>query len=192
MRWVWLLGLLPLLAACSENPPSSSEQASATPTPLPDVTPTPMKMPDADLGFTMATPSPTPIDLPIPVGQRAYDIRIPDYDDIGNLISLVEVGEIVRLEDDRAKVSRVEIELLDGEGNTEFEVELPESYFDLNARILTSDQPAQIRNDDIEITGSSFRFDADNRSIVMEGQVYMAIKNLGSLLEQAEATSEDE
>jgi len=192
MRWFCLLALLPLLAACGESSPSTSQQASATPTPLPDVTPTPMQMPDSDLDFTMATPSPTPIDLPIPVGQRAYDIRIPDYDDIGNLVSLVDVGEIVRLEDDRAKVSRVRIELLDGAGNTEFEVDLPVSYFDLNKRILTSDQPARLRSGDIEIIGESFQFNADDRSLLMEGNVSMEIKNIGGLLEQAEANQPDE
>jgi len=179
LRFYILTGLMAAISGCGPAP-DQSQPPDAAPTPTPTATPLPMPEPDQ----AQPAASATPIELPIPVGQRAYNIRIPDYNDIGNLMSLVSVDEIMHTEENFATVSGVLIELLDDEGNTEFLIDLPESQFDLKQRVLTSDEPARIRNDRIEIVGETFKFGAEDRSVLLEGRVYMGIKNVNGLLKE--------
>lgn len=190
IRLLALNGLTLAMLACRPAPGPAPEQQEQSPSPEPSLTPapapsaTPLPMPEPDQAQPAA--SATPFELPIPVGQRAYNIRIPDYNEIGNLMSLVSVAEIKHTEENQAVVRGVEIELLDDEGNTEFLIDLPESELDLKNRVLTSDQPARIRNERIEIIGETFKFGAEDRSVLLEGQVYMGIKNIGGLLKEEE------
>jgi len=140
-----------------------------------EATPTPEPQPQA-------SPEATPIVLPIPIGHPATNIRIPDYDKLGKIVTLLAASEVVRLDDEQARMKGVRIELFDKEGETAFIINLPESMFDLKTRILTSKDPVRVQNENIELTGSSLNFNAEAKTVHLPGKVHMSIRDAGNIV----------
>jgi len=58
-------------------------------------------------------------------------------------------------------------------------IEMPNSMFDLNTRVFSSEDPVTIRRTDFEVTGAHMTFDTQTRLGKFVGPVRMLVFNLG-------------
>jgi len=101
-------------------------------------------------------------------------IRVPQYDEDGKMLMLLEAATAKRIDDTRIEMEDVKVEASDEDGRKIF-VELPYSIFNLESRILTGDKSALIRREDFEITGDSIDFNTKTRFGTMRGNIKMVI-----------------
>ncbi len=148
-----LLAAVPHLQAgpLPKEPEPAREQAASTPEAKPDN-----------------------FDLPLPLGMPVNGIRVPQYDEDGKMLMLLEAATAKRIDDTRIEMEDVKVEASDEDGRKIF-VELPYSIFNLESRILTGDKSALIRREDFEITGDSIDFNTKTRFGTMRGNIKMVI-----------------
>jgi hypothetical protein len=114
------------------------------------------------------------IDIPIPVGIPMNGLKIPCYDEEGNVTTLLESDIATKIDERMIEFANLKIEVLDNEGRKIF-VELPQSLFNLETRILSGQQSAKIRRDDFEINGDSIEFDTRTKFGRIRGNITMII-----------------
>lgn len=115
--------------------------------------------------------------VPIPVGHKAEGIKLPDFDENGNLRMNFEIGSAQRISTEVMEMSDLKIEMFDEEGAQEMRMELSRSQLDLETRILSSVEPVTIHRDDLELTGSHMIFNTRTRQGKFTGPVRMLIYN---------------
>jgi hypothetical protein len=118
-------------------------------------------------------------DLPVPMGMPVNGIKIPQYDEDGKLLMLLEAGVAKKVDDKQVEMESLKLEALDGEGRKIF-VELPQALFNLETRILTGENSAKISREDFEITGDSIEFNTKTRFGTLRGNVKMVISTEGN------------
>jgi len=123
-----------------------------------------------------AAPSPQEgeFDLPVPVGMPVNGIKIPQYDEDGKLLMLLEAGVAKKVDDQHIEMENLKLQALDADGKKIF-VELPHALFNLETRILTGEKTAKIYRDDFEITGDGIDFNTKTRFGTLRGNVRMVI-----------------
>ena len=123
-----------------------------------------------------ATPSSqeSEFDLPVPMGMPVNGIKIPQYDEDGKLLMLLEAGVAKKVDDQHIEMEDLKLQALDANGEKIF-VELPQAVFNLQTRILTGDKTARIYRDDFEITGDGIDFNTKTRFGSLRGNVRMVI-----------------
>jgi len=123
-----------------------------------------------------ATPSSqeSEFDLPVPMGMPVNGIKIPQYDEDGKLLMLLEAGVAKKVDDQHIEMEDLKLQALDANGEKIF-VELPQAVFNLQTRILTGDKTARIYRDDFEITGDGIDFNTKTRFGTLRGNVRMVI-----------------
>jgi hypothetical protein len=114
------------------------------------------------------------IDLPVPVGMPISGIKVPSYDENGNLLLLLEAETAEKTDEKTIKMEQLKMEAMDEEGRKIF-VELPQAVLNLDTRILTGDKTALIRREDFTITGDSIEFNTKTRFGKMRGNIKMVI-----------------
>ena len=124
-------------------------------------------------------PSPTPDDsagfeLPVPEGMPVNGIKVPQYDENGKRLMLLEAAVAKKVNAQLVDMQSLKLEALDGDGRKIF-VELPQAVFNLETRILTGDDTAKIYREDFEITGDSIEFNTKTRFGTLRGNVKMVI-----------------
>ncbi len=135
-----------------------------------------------------ASPSPSPADskngtiqLPIPTGKSAVNVRIPDHDLTGKLLSLLMAAKATRLDDDRIKFEGMNMDFNKPDGKEDFHVVMPASVLNLKTHIIASDDPVTVSTQDFELTGEKMEFNTVERSGQLVGNVRMVIHNLKQL-----------
>lgn len=123
--------------------------------------------PEADKGF----------DVPIPINHAAKGIRIPIYDVEGNLQMIFESEVAFRVDEQRLKMTDLKIATYTG-GKPEMSIDMPEGFFDLKTRVLSSEEPVTIRRPDLELTGAHMTFDTQTRMGKFTGPVRMLVYNV--------------
>ncbi len=113
-------------------------------------------------------------DFPVPMGMPVNGIKIPQYDDDGKLLMLLEAGVAKKVDDQHIEMEDLKLQALDASGEKIF-VELPQAVFNLETRIITGEKTARIYRDDFEITGDGIDFNTKTRFGTLRGNVRMVI-----------------
>ena len=113
-------------------------------------------------------------DLPLPLGMPVNGIKVPQYDESGKQLMLLEAAIAKKTDETHVEMERLKLEALDAEGRKIF-VELPHAVFNLETRILSGNKTATIRREDFEIIGDNIEFNTKTRFGKMQGNVKMVI-----------------
>ncbi|MEX1119385.1 MAG: hypothetical protein WEB60_11395 [Terrimicrobiaceae bacterium] len=111
----------------------------------------------------------------IPPGQPVKGLKIPYYGADGTTLQMTFEAEVARRVDD----SNIELENLKidavGDDEKKFLVEMPQSVFNIESRMLTGENGVLIKRDDFEIRGKAAEFDIKSRFGKVLGNVHMII-----------------
>lgn len=121
------------------------------------------------------------IPLPLPIGKPGVNVKIPDMDTAGKLLSLLMAQKATRLDDDRVQMEEMHMDFNKPDGKQDFHIVMPTSILNLKTHIITSDNPVEIRTQDFELTGEKMEFNTVEREGKLVGSVRMVIHNLKQL-----------
>ena len=172
----WCLGAVVNSVAAAPEPP-----AVPTPASPPVEEATPKGKENKPLNFT----------LPLAIGDPASGVRIPQYGDMGQLLSLLNSVSLKRLDETRLELQGTDLDLNKPDGKTDFHIRLPKAIFDTRTRLLTSLEPVVVSTADFELQGERMEFDTGARSGRLTGWVYMKIHNSKGVLGGPEKTQKD-
>jgi len=138
-------------------------------------------------GILKAAPSPSPeaspsqlhgkkIDLPVPVGEPVKGIKIPQYDEQGNLTMSLSAESARKLDENRVELGKLRVQF-DDKAEKEIVVEIPHSFLDLETKMLVADSETLISREDFEIVGQGAEFDTAARKGVFKGHVRASFRN---------------
>lgn len=125
--------------------------------------------------------SPTPenkasIDLPAPVGQDMKGITIPQYDPEGRLTMRFSAETARKIDEHQVDLNALTIEFFEKDGK-DITVAVPHGIFNLETKILSSDNKTSIKREDFDVVGESATFDTAKRFGTMQGHVHTEIRN---------------
>ena len=195
-----LVGMLAVCLACGtamlSAQTASVSDKDATPPPLGVATPTPSATAaDTPTGKKNKkprnpndpTPTPKPrkkheIAFPVPIGRSAFGAKIPNYDAMGKLLSVLESAKMTHIDDEHVRMTEMKFDMNEGNGKDEYHVIMPTCVLDLKTNIITSDQPVIIRTKDFELTGEKVQFNTVEQTGELQGHVHMVIHNFKSVV----------
>ena len=128
-----------------------------------------------------ATPhatKPKELQFPLGIGDDAKTLRIPETSQTGQLLSQLMAAKATRIDNEHVQMNEMNIDLYHPDGKEDFHVVMPTSVFDLNTRIITSQDPVTVRTQDFELTGEKMEFNTVERTGKLIGKVRMLIHNL--------------
>ncbi len=139
-----------------------------------------------------AEPSPTPaaspsqlhgqkIDLPVPVGEPVKGVKIPQYDEQGNLTMSLSAESARKLDENRVELGKLRVQFNE-KAEKEIVVEIPHSFLDLESKMLVADSETLISREDFEIVGQSAEFDTAARKGVFKGHVRASFRKENPIL----------
>lgn len=124
------------------------------------------------------SPSPTPaqggFELPVPEGIPVTGIKVPHYDEDGNLLMVLEAAVAKRPQPGTIEMEELKLEAVDEEGK-KILIEMPVSTFDLDSKVLKGDKSASIRREDFRVTADSLEFDTNTRFGKLRGNIKMVV-----------------
>lgn len=128
------------------------------------------------------TPSPSPVaksfaegfELPVPEGMPVTGIKVPHYDDEGNLLMVLEASVAKRSQPQTIEMEDLKLEAIDEEGK-KILIEMPVSTFDLDSKVLKGDKNASIQREDLRVTADSLEFDTNTRFGKLRGNIKMVV-----------------
>ena len=167
------MALRVLLAGCLLAMGSAPAEAKSRKSPKSAPSPTPEAAPEK------AADDKT-FNVPIPINHDARGIRIPIYSLEGKLQMLFESEIAFRVDVQQLRLTQLKIETYDDAGQPEMAIEMPNSLFDLQTRILSSVDPVTIRRTDFEVTGANMTFDTQTSQGKFTGPVRMLIFNVNA------------
>ena len=132
------------------------------------------------------------IQLPLPVGKNGLNVKIPDTDAAGKLLSLLMAQKATRLDDDRVKMESMHMDFNQADGKGSFHIVMPACILNLKTHLVTSDDPVTISTQDFELTGEKMEFNTLEREGRLVGSVRMVIHNLKELAGPKEAAEKSE
>lgn len=118
------------------------------------------------------------IDIPVPMGQEIKGIKIPSFNDKGELTMEFQAETAMKEQEHLLKMKNLTIIVIDPDDKTRTDVHMEDAVFNLDTRILSTKNQTIIRRDDAEIIGDSAEFDTKTRFSRMEGNVKMTISDL--------------
>lgn len=130
------------------------------------------------------------IPLPFAPGRSAADVRLPDMDLTGKLLSLLQAEKATRLDEDRVRFEGMHLDFNKPDGKDDFHVVMPASVMNLKTHIISSDDPVTVRTQDFELTGEKMEFNTVEREGRLTGNVRMVIHNLKQLAGTTDASPE--
>lgn len=145
----------------------SAEEAAPAPEASPTATPT-------------SEEQPLNIDIPTVEGQDVLGIRIPHHDENGKLVFQLSAEKARRLNDQDIAMQDMELIFYDDQ-NEKFEVNIPQSTFNLETKQLRGEEGATITREDFTIEGQVIDFDLAKQSGVLRGDVTMTIHQIDRL-----------
>ena len=124
------------------------------------------------------------LDLPVPKGQPQKGLRIPIYSPGGKLMMNFQIGVATWVDDDNINMGDLHVETFKEDGAGEFEIDLPDSVFNLRSRELSAKANVKIRRGDFQITGNSMTFNTETKVGKFGGGVKMVIFDARASLEK--------
>lgn len=122
------------------------------------------------------------IDLPVAEGQDVLGLRIPHYNERGEMMMLVNAEVARRLDDQQIEMESMRIDFWNEE-RQQYGLVMPKSRYLIEARTLAGNDGALIQRDDFRIEGQNLEFDLEKQVGVMLGEVTMTIQNVQTLTE---------
>ena len=122
--------------------------------------------------------APKEIPFPVPKDRDAKFLKVPSYDQVGKLLSVLEATTARRIDNEHVQLDGMNFDLSPGDEKNEYKVEMPTSILNLKTNVITSDHPVTIRTKDFELVGERVKFDTVERSGELQGHVRMVIHNL--------------
>jgi len=101
-------------------------------------------------------------------------IKVPHYDDEGNLLMVLEASVAKRSQPQTIEMEDLKLEAIDEEGK-KILIEMPVSTFDLDSKVLKGDKDASIKRDDLRVTADSLEFDTNTRFGKLRGNIKMVV-----------------
>jgi len=119
--------------------------------------------------------------IPLSIGQEIKGLVLPDIDLEGHLRSKFEAGTAKRLDAERVQFKGLKVTSFTPENAIDLQIDLPESTFDINTRVLRSQQRTTIVREDFTIAGDVMEFSTVDRKGTLTGNVKMIIKDQSAL-----------
>ena len=177
--------LFPIVLAClsclvfstarAQNAPAKPFRAG-DPAEVPAAAPSKPKAPaEATVAPSPAAAPTQEIDVPIPIGQDVRGIRIPNFNEKGELSMEIEAEVARKVEDRLIEMEGLHVKMVDAEDKSKVDVQMEKAVFNLDNRILNSDTQTTIKREDFEIIGDTAEFDTKTRYSKMVGNVKMTI-----------------
>lgn len=120
--------------------------------------------------------------IPLPIGQEIKGLVLPDFDLNGHLRTRFEAGTAKRIDNERIQFTGLKVISFTPENTIDLQIDLPESIFDLNTRLLRSQQRTTIRRADFEIAGDTLQFNTTDRKGTLTGNVKMVISDSSTIV----------
>lgn len=131
---------------------------------------------NAELAPESTSSNAAKIDLPVPVGEPVKGIKIPQYDEQGNLTMNLTAGVARKLDERQVELTKLKVQFNDKE-QKQIIVEIPHSMLDLETKKLIADSETVISREDFEITGQTAEFDTVARQGIFKGHVRASFRN---------------
>jgi hypothetical protein len=119
--------------------------------------------------------------IPLPIGQEIKGLVLPDIDMQGHLRSRFESGTAKRLDAERIQFNGLKVTSFTPEDTIDLQIDLPVSIFDMNTRVLRSEQRTTIVRRDFTISGDAMEFSTVDRKGTLTGNVKMIINDKSTL-----------
>lgn len=119
--------------------------------------------------------------IPLPIGQEIKGLVLPDIDLEGHLRTRFEAGTAKRIDADRLEFTGLKVISYTPQNTIDLQLDLPVSTFDMNTRILRSQQRTNIARADFTIEGDALEFNTVDRKGTLSGNVKMIIKDHSAL-----------
>lgn len=129
--------------------------------------------------------SPSLTNIPLPIGHEAKGLVLPDFNAEGKLVGRFEAGTAKRLDEERVEFRDLKIVTYTPENKTDLQVDMHTSIFNLNTRVLSSEERSTVTRADFNIVGDKATFDTNNRTGTMTGNVKTVINNQSNLMKRA-------
>jgi len=135
---------------------------------------------DSPLAAPSPSPSPTPVpkvgafELPVPEGMPVTGIKVPHYDEEGNLLMVFEASSAKRSGENTIDIEGLKLEAVDEDGKKVL-VEMPRSVFNLDTKVITGDNTASIRREDLSVSADQLHFDTNTRNGKLLGNIKMVV-----------------
>jgi hypothetical protein len=123
--------------------------------------------------------------IPLPIGHEAKGLVLPDFNSDGKLVGRFEAGTAKRLDEERVEFRDLKIVTYTPENQVDLQVEMHTSIFNLNTRVLSSDERSTVRRADFNIVGDTATFNTNSRTGTMMGNVKMVINGQSNLMKRA-------
>ena len=130
--------------------------------------------------------------IPLPPGKPGLNVRVPDTDAAGKLLSLLMAQKATRLDDDRVKLEGTHFDFNQPDGKQDFHIVMPASILNLKTHLVTSDDPVEISTQEFALTGEKMEFNTLEREGRLLGSVRMVIHNLKQLAAPKDADVKSE
>jgi hypothetical protein len=114
------------------------------------------------------------ISVPIPVGKDAMGLKIPLYDQKGNLTMTLKMQRAVKIDERNLQMDGAVVQTYVQKGEPDLRISLPRSVIDLQTRMVTSKAPVAIERRDFRLTGDAIEFDLKSK----KGRVMRNVKML--------------
>ena len=113
--------------------------------------------------------------VPIPAGHDARGLVLPEYDVYGNLRGKLEAGVTRRLDDERVEFQKVKFTTFNLDKQTEMEIIMSTSVFNLKTQVLNSLERTTVKRADFEVAGDTMQFEMLTRKGTLTGNVKMVV-----------------
>lgn len=124
--------------------------------------------------------------IPLPIGHEAKGLVLPDFDLEGHLRGKFVAGSARRLDEEQVSFSDLKITTFTPENQTDLQIDLRSSIFNLKTKILSSKERSRIQRADFNIEGDAIEFNTEKRTGRMIGNVKMVITGQSHLMEKPE------
>jgi len=124
--------------------------------------------------------------IPLPIGHEAKGLVLPDFDLEGHLRGKFVARTAKRMDEDHVQFQDLEITTFTPENQTDLQINMHTSVFDLKTKVLSSQEPATVKRADFNIVGDSIQFDTDSRTGRMIGNVKMVITSQSKLIQKTD------
>jgi hypothetical protein len=123
--------------------------------------------------------------IPLPIGHEAKGLVLPDFDLEGHLRGKFVASTARRIDEGHIRFQDLKITTFTPENQTDLQIDMRTSVFDLNTKVLSSQERATVKRADFDIVGDSIQFDTNTRTGRMIGNVKMVITSQSHLIEKA-------
>lgn len=127
--------------------------------------------------------------IPLPIGHEAKGLVLPDFNSDGKLVGRFEAGTAKRLDQERVEFRDLKITTYTPENKIDLQVDMHTSIFNLNSKVLSSNERSTVKRADFNVVGDTATFDTNSHTGTMHGNVKMVINGQSNLMKRAGANT---